>query len=319
MVVYRAPNTPPDKMVDFIRGVKLVVGQDVLQDLDMSRQEFVDKMPAEEKKQLEELKKANAEALKANQVINTLNSDLKTVNQDIKDAELAHSTAAKELGAGSTASAVEAKATEIRTAKYNEIETLMTRDTTVKPEEAILWADLARAQVGLKKYDEAEVTYKKAIALESASKKPKPEVLGVANAGLGEVYARTGKVPEANAAFDEAAKTDAARAPFYLRNESVIFFQEHNGPAQVAAADEAIKIDPTQALLYYIKGQGLIQNATIDPKTSRIVLPADCTDAYQKYLQLAPTGPYATEVAGILSQAGQKVDSNYKAPKSGKK
>jgi tetratricopeptide (TPR) repeat protein len=318
MVLYRAPTTPPDKMVDFIRGVKILLNQDVLQDLDMSRQEFIDKMSADDKKQLEELKKANAEALKANQVINTLNSDLKTVNQDIKEAELAHATAAQELGAGATASAVEAKATEIRTAKYNEIETLMTRDTTVKPEEAILWADLARAQVGLKKYDEAEATYKKAIALESASKKPKPEVLGVANAGLGEVYARTGKVPEANAAFDAAAKADPTRAPFYLRNESVIFFQEHNGPAQVAAADEAIKIDPTQALLYYIKGQGLIQNATIDPKTSRIVLPADCTEAYQKYLQLAPTGPYANEVAGILSQAGQKVSSSYKAPKSGK-
>jgi tetratricopeptide (TPR) repeat protein len=319
MVVYRAPNTPPDKMVDFIRGIKLVVGQDIQQDLDMSRQEYIDKMPAEEKKQLEELKKNNAEALKANQVINTLNSDLKTVNQDIKDAENAHATAVQALGAGATASAVEAKTTEIRTAKYTEIETIMTRDTSVKQDEAILWADLARAQVGLKKYDEAEATYKKALALESGSKKPKPEVLGVVNAGLGEIYARTSKVPEANAAFDAAAKSDPTRASFYLRNEAVIFFQERNGVAQVAAADEAIKIDPTQPILYYIKGQGLIQNATIDPKTNRIVLPADCTEAYQKYLQLAPTGPYASEVAGILSQAGQKIDSNFKAPKAGRK
>jgi hypothetical protein len=96
----------------------------------------------------------------------------------------------------------------------------------------------------------------------------------------------------------------------------VIFFQEHNSAAQVAAADEAIKVDPTDAILYYIKGQGLVQNATIDPKTNRIVLPDDCTAAYQKYLDLAPTGPYAGEVAGILSQAGQKISSSYKAGKS---
>jgi hypothetical protein len=66
-------------------------------------------------------------------------------------------------------------------------------------------------------------------------------------------------VPEANAAFDAAAKADPTRASFHLRNEAVIFFQEKNTDAQVAAADEALKADPNQPILYYIKGQGLIQ------------------------------------------------------------
>jgi tetratricopeptide (TPR) repeat protein len=210
---------------------------------------------------------------------------------------------------------VEAKAVEIRTAKYTEIQTLMTKDTQLKPDEPILWTNLARANLGLKKYDEAEAAYKKSLELEATAKKPNPEVIGVANAGLGEVYARQGKVPEANAAFDAAAKADPTRAAFHLRNEAVIFFQEKNGPAQVSASDEALKLDPNQAILYYIKGQGLIQNATVDPKTSRIVLPADCTDAYQHYLALSPNGPYAGEVKGILAQAGQKIESSYKAPK----
>ena len=92
--------------------------------------------------------------------------------------------------------------------------------------------------------------------------------------------------------------------------------EQGNSDAQVAAADEAIKIDPNNALLYYIKGQGLIQSATVDPKTHRIVLSPECTAAYQKYLDLAPTGQFANEVAGILQQAGEKVSSAYKAPKS---
>ena len=96
----------------------------------------------------------------------------------------------------------------------------------------------------------------------------------------------------------------------------MIFFQSGNGDAQVAAADEGIKNDPNQALLYYLKGQGLIQKATFDSKTQHIVLPDGCAEAYQKYLQLAPYGPYAGEVAGILQQAGQKVSSSYKAGKS---
>lgn len=313
--VYRAADTPVGKMVDMVRGIRVVESQDVVADIDMSRQEFIDKLPADQKKALEELKKQNSEAIKANQVINNLNNDLKVVNQNIRDAENARVQAAQELGASAAREAVDAKANEIRTAKYTEIQTLMTKDTAVMPDQSILWTNLARANLGLKKYDEAEANYKKSIELESASKKLKPEVLGVANAGLGEVYARQGKVPEAQAAFQAAAKADPTRAAFHLRNEAVIFFQERNGPAQVAAADAALAADPNQAILYYIKGQGLIANATVDPKTNRIVLPPDCEEAYQKYLSLAPTGPYAAEVKGILDQAGEKVNANYKAPK----
>jgi hypothetical protein len=94
-----------------------------------------------------------------------------------------------------------------------------------------------------------------------------------------------------------------------------VFFQAGNGDAQVAAADEAIKSSPDDALLYYLKGQGLIQKATFDDKTKMIVLPPGCAEAYQKYLELAPTGPYAAEVQGILQQAGQKVSTTYKAGK----
>jgi tetratricopeptide (TPR) repeat protein len=316
MLIYRAADTPAGQMVDSIRGIKIVAGEDLAQDDDMSRQEYIDKMSPEQKKQLEELKKTNAEAIKANSVINQLNADLKIVNQDKKDIDGAMATAAQALGATATKADIAAKVVEIKTAKYTDIESLMTKDTGLKPGEALLWVNLGFGQAGLKKYDDAITSYKKAIDLETAAAKPRPQVIGVADAGLGEVYARTGKVPEANAAYDASAKADPADAPLNLRNEAIIFFQEGNSTAQVAAADEAIKVDPNQALLYYIKGQGLIQTATIDPKTHRIVLPPECTAAYEKYLDLAPTGQFANEVAGILQQAGEKVNSSYKAPKS---
>ena len=314
-IVYRASDTPPDKMVDSIDNVKIVAAQDVLQDIDMSRKEFLDKMTPDQRKQLEDLKKTNAAAVKANQVVNSLNTDLRTSNQDIHDAASAHATAVQTLGATASRADIDAKVLEIQTAKYTDVETLMLKDTQLRPNEALMWTTLGRAQIGLKKYDDATVTYKKALELEAANKRQRPDVLGNSNAGLGEIYARQGKVPEANQAYDAAAAADPTRAAFYLLNEAVIFFQQNNTTAQLAAADRAIKADPNQALLYYIKGQALIQNATVDPKTQRIVLPDECTAAYQKYLDLAPSGPYANEVAGILSQAGQKISSNYKAPK----
>ena len=87
MLVYRAADTPEGKMVDSIRGVKIRRRVDLAQDDDMSRQEYIDAMSPDEKKQLEDLKKPNAEALKSNSVINPLNADLKVISQDKKDID----------------------------------------------------------------------------------------------------------------------------------------------------------------------------------------------------------------------------------------
>lgn len=315
-VVYRSEGMPKDQEADKYDNVKVVAGQDTAVDIDMSRQEYIDKLPEEQKKQLEELRKKNSEAMKANEIIKNLNADLKTVGQDLKDVDTAHTTAEQQLGASAAKADVENKTNEIKTAKYTDIETMMTKDTAVRPTEPVLWAYLGQAQAGLKKYDDAEASYKKALAADAAEKKPSPAIEGMANAGLGEIYARTGKVPEANAAYDAAAKANPPSADLYLRNQAVIFFQAGNADAQVAAADEAIKNNPNDALVYYLKGQGLVQKATVDPKTSRIVLPEGCAEAYQKYLELAPNGPYAGEVQAILQQAGQKISSSYKAGKS---
>jgi tetratricopeptide (TPR) repeat protein len=321
MVIYRAPDTPPDKMVDSFSNIKIVAGQDLLQDVDMSRKEYIDKLDPEQKKQLEELKAKNSEALKANAVIKVLNADIKTAAQDFKDADGAPLAAAQALGATAAKADVDAKVAEIRAAKYTEVETLMLKDTAMRPAESVLWAQLGQAQKGLKKYDEATASFKKVLELEATAKKPNPQVQGAANEGLGEIAARQGKVPEANAAYDAAVKANPPQASLYLKNEAVIFFQSNNSDAQVAAADEAIKAnpnpnDPNLAILYYLKGQGMIQKATFDTKTNRIVLPPGCAEAYQKYLELAPTGQYAKDVQGILDQAGQKVTTTYKAGKS---
>jgi tetratricopeptide (TPR) repeat protein len=179
----------------------------------------------------------------------------------------------------------------------------MLRDTKAKPDASSLWAQLGQAELGLKKYDDAEAAYKKALEVEAASKKPSILNQGAANAGLGEIYARNGKIPEATAAYDAAAKINPTGASTYFKNEAVIFYQIGNADAQVAAADEAIKADPTLALAYYLKGQGLVQKATIDPKTGMYILPPGCAEAYEKYLQLAPTGQFANDAKGILAQA----------------
>ena len=131
----------------------------------------------------------------------------------------------------------------------------MKKDTEAKPDASILWAQLGQAQAGLKQYDDAIVTFKKVIDLETNSKKPNPAVQGLADSGLGEIYARTNKVQEANDAYDAAVKVNPTQAGFYLKNEAVIFFQTNQADAQVAAADKGIAIDPNPGAALLPEGQ----------------------------------------------------------------
>ncbi|MGA3371958.1 MAG: carboxypeptidase-like regulatory domain-containing protein [Terracidiphilus sp.] len=326
MVIFRALDTPEGKAVDSFDNVKIVAGQDVVQDLDMSRKEYLDKyLNAEQKRHLEELKRQNS---KDNEVIKNLNADIKTVNQDFTDAAGAHAAAKLALGDAASKDDLDAKELEIKTAKFTDAETIMQRDTMAKPDASVLWNELALAEVGLAKakndqsmYDDAETNFKKALSVEAVATKPNPGSQGTAESGLGEIYARTGKVPEAVAAFDAAAKFNPSAAATYFTNEAALFVNAGNGDAAAAAADEAITADPKQALPYYLKGQGLIQKAAIDPATGKMILPPGCAEAYQKYLDLAapPNDKFVADVKGILAEAAQVHKSTYGDDTSKKK
>lgn len=282
MVIFRQPETPKDKMVDKLDNVKLVSGSDVAADLDMSRKEYIDKLPADQRQKLEDLKKQNAEVMKANSVIKNLNADLQAARVDLRDK------------------------------KYEEAEQLMLKDTAAKPDAAVLWVELGEAQLGLKKYDDAVVSFKKSLDLDNAQKKPTPELQGGALSGLGEASARQGKISDADTYFDQAAKAFPQNAAQYLANETVIYYQLGNGDAQAAAADKAIQVDPKgRPILYYLKGNALVQKATVDPKTQMIILPQGCAEALQKYLELDPNGQFAPDVRSILQSAGQKISSGF--------
>jgi len=149
-VVYRAPDTPEGKIVDSISGVEIVAGQDTTQDIDMTRQAYVDRLSPEQRKQLQAMREVNAATMTANPAIVVINTDLKVVNQDFLDADHARATATQTLGATASKADIDVMTAEIKNAKYSEIETLMTKDVAVSPSEPILWLHLAQAEMGLK-------------------------------------------------------------------------------------------------------------------------------------------------------------------------
>ena len=273
----------PGKPVDRFDNVKFTAGADTLQDFDLSRKEYVDKLPPEQRKALEEAKAKNAEINKENANVGKLNELLKSARAD---------NAAK---------------------KYDDAATAMTQATAMKPDAAVLWLELGVAQTGQKKYDDALTSLKKALDLDTNSKKPNPDVEAADNNALGEVYANTNKIPDATAAYDNAAKLQPANAGMFYTNETIVLSRAGQPDATIAAADKAIAADPTKAIAYYLKGQALISKATVDPKTQKIVAPPGTAEAYNKYLELAPNGPMAPEAKAVLTEIGEKINNKYNA------
>jgi tetratricopeptide (TPR) repeat protein len=284
-ITYRQPDTPKDKVVDQIDNVKVVQGQDTDQNLDMSRAEYIAKLPPDQRKALEEVKAKNAAALKENAQIKNLNADLNSARSDRADKN------------------------------FESAEALMQKDVAIKPDEPLLWVELGEAQMGLKQYSDAETSLQKCITLEQASKKPNVAVEGAAGNSLGETLADESKIPESQAAYDAAAKADPTQAAMFYQNETIVMSRAGKVDETVAAADKAIAADPSRPIPYYLKGQALINKATVDPKTQKIIAPPGCEEAYEKYLQLAPTGQFAPDAKQVLAELNQKDVTSYKAGK----
>jgi len=315
----RKADTPKDKVLDQFVEVKIAAGADVTQDFDMTRAAYISKMTPEQKKQVEETRKKNADIMKENAGIKTLNANLLKARADngLGKAGPCVDTAGKPVAGHSDAAKCTADGFKVNVPAddYAEAETLMQQSTVAKPDSAILWLELGAAESGLKKYPEAETSLKKAIDLDTAEKKPDPATIGTAYNLLGEVYANENKLSDATATYESAAKIDPTQAGMYYSNQAIILTRVNQPDAAAIAADKAIAADPKRPIPYYLKGQALINKATIDEKTGKIVPPPGCVEAYQKYLELAPNGPYSTEVKAVLAEVSTSVRTTYKAGK----
>ncbi len=269
-------------IIDYQQNVKFTAGADTPVDFDMTRQAYISKLSPDVQKQIAEVRKANAATQQEN-------SQIKNVNKLIVDARTAR-----------------------KAGNFDQAISLDTQATQAKPDVGLTWYELGDSELAAKKYDDAATNYKKALTLLAAEKTPKPDVLAAADNNLGEALAKSGKVSDAVGAYEAAAKADPTQAGMYYTNEAIVLFKTGQGDAAGAAADKAIAADPSKAIAYYIKGWSLVQHASIDPKTNKIVLPQGCADAYQKFLSMQPTGPLAEDAQNILQQAGETVHSSYK-------
>lgn len=128
--------------------------------------------------------------------------------------------------------------------------------------------------------------------------------------------ARVGKSDEAVNAYQQAATLDPPHAGQYYFNLGAVLTNSNITndtkirKQAVDAFDKAIAADPNHADAYYWKAQNLVGMATTDP-SGKIVAPEGTTEAYQKYIELQPSGPHAEEAKQMLTALNATVETSY--------
>ncbi len=184
---------------------------------------------------------------------------------------------------------------------YDEAITVLQQASQVDPNQDLIWFNLGDAQRGAKKYPDAVESYQKAIAIKPTA--------GAYHNNLADAYAKSGQTEKAVQEYSAAAAAEPANAAIYYFNEGAVFTNTGKPDEAVAAFDNAIKADPTKAAAYYWKGVNLMAKATT--KGDKMVAPDGTAQAFNKYLELDPTGQYADPAKQMLGMIGASVQTTY--------
>jgi len=165
-----------------------------------------------------------------------------------------------------------------------------------------------------KRYEMASADYQKAIEMRSTSEAAKKDPDNNKNMAayynnLADVYAKSNKVDDAVASYNKAAELDPAHAAIYLFNEGATLTNMGRVDDAIVAFDKVIAADPTKADAYYWKGVNLIGKATL--KGDKMVAPEGTTEAFKKYLELAPDGKLAQPAKDMLASIGATIETGY--------
>jgi tetratricopeptide (TPR) repeat protein len=179
---------------------------------------------------------------------------------------------------------------------------LMTEASAMDATKHQIWNSLAESDVCAKKYPEAIAAYKKAIEL-------LPTKGGYYNNMAGAMI-KNNQFDDAIATYNKAAEVDPPEAAMYYFNEGAVLFNKGKTKEAAEAFDKSLKVDPTKADAYFLKGSCLMGEATTGPD-GKPKVPDGTAEAFQKYLELAPTGTHVAEAKANLEFLGAKVETTF--------
>jgi tetratricopeptide (TPR) repeat protein len=296
------------KVADSINGVRTHLGDPLTQNFDL-------KKSADESKALAE---AAATGTLTKEQSRSLTAEQKAaLEKQTKEREAALSkNKALQDAFNEGKTAFEAK-------NYDQSITALNKAAELDPSQVVVWSTLADAylmQASTKTGAEADdlrnkglESYKKAIAI----KPDDPAFYN--NYALG--LAKAKKFDEMSAALDKAAQLDPTHAGRYYFNLGAVLTNAGQADAAGEAFKKAITLEPTYADAQYQYGIVLMGKAKVGSDGKVTPVPGT-VEAFQKYLELAPTGPNADAAKAMLASMEGAVATKYvnpDAPKSGPK
>lgn len=213
--------------------------------------------------------------------------------------------------------------------------TTLTEASQIDPTRDLIWFKLgdayrssaikqADAAERTKRFEAAVTNYQKAIhikqqnASEATQKDPDAEKkIAAYYNNLGEAEAKAGKTDDAVKAYTQAAQIDPSGAGQYYYNMGAIMTNTGKMDEAIAAFDKAIAADPNKADAWYWKAVNLMGKATL--KGDKMVAPEGTVEAFNKYLELQPTGQFADPAKQMLASIGATVETGFGKKKPAKK
>ncbi|MGH9494970.1 MAG: tetratricopeptide repeat protein [Candidatus Sulfotelmatobacter sp.] len=200
----------------------------------------------------------------------------------------------------------------------------LTEATQVDPSRDLIWFKLGDyyrmsgpkqtdAAEKTKRYDSAVQSYQKAIELKKAIPNDKDpnaaKNIAAYYNNLAEAYAKEGKTDEAMKAYDASAQAEPSAAGQAYFNAGAVLTNAGKADAAITAFDKCIAADPNRAEAYYQKGVNMLGKATL--QGDKMVAIPGTAEAFQKYLELAPTGSHVQEAKAMLASIGGSVETSF--------
>ena len=296
----------------------------------------------------------NADDVKANKEILHFNKFQVTLDENTLDFDMKKQTAEAAKGAGLTPEQLKAQQEAAEKAKKEnntvkslneklaaakvasdagDYETAITNLTAANEIDAtrdLIWFKLGDAYrmsatkqtdpaEKQKRLDSAVDSYQKAVQLKQAATNDKDpnanKSLAAYYNNLAEAYSKAGKTDDAIKTYQQAIAADPTAAAQYYFNMGAVLTNAGQADKAIDAFDKCIAADPTRAEAYYQKGVNLLGKATL--QGDKMVAAPGTAEAFQKYLELVPTGGHSEEAKAMLASIGAPVETGFgkkKAP-----
>jgi tetratricopeptide (TPR) repeat protein len=191
----------------------------------------------------------------------------------------------------------------------------LTKASELDPTQLAVWSNLAGAYDSWSKSTkgaESEQALAKAMELYPKVLEMKPDDAAVHN-NFALALARAKKFQEAEQELAKSAALDPAGAGKYYYNLGAILVNTGQNEPAGAAFKKAIELDPNYADAHYQYGIYLTGKAQV-AADGATTFPEGTREAFEKYLELKPTGPFADSAKGMVETMGAKVQTEYVNP-----